>query len=318
MEYSLEVSLKNAPDGSQVPVEEIKFEVEGRKTRLALDKGDGRYRLRGAGDAGSFGGDPGDLFVIVNADMREPDVPQTILGNDGAEMVLIPAGEFLMGSNDGDAREDEKPIHTVYLDAFYMDKYEVTIGKYKQFVRATGHRALPDWVSKISPTDQHPVIGVSWHDAMAYTQWTGKRLPTEAEWEKAARGGLVGKRYPWGDSIDTNKTNYADSNVGGTKTVGSYAANGYGLYDVAGNVSEWCLDAYNSDSYRSSPQRNPVSRSIIANIINEFTNVNNSRVLRGGSWFSTAQNVRCANRSNRSQTNAIIYVGFRCVRAVTP
>ena len=122
LEYSLEVSLKNAPDGSQVPqvpVEEIKFEVEGRKIRLALDKGDGRYRLRGAGGVGAFGGAPGDLFVIVNADAREPDVPQTILGNDGAEMVLIPAGEFLMGSNDEDARDDEKPVHTVYLIVFF-------------------------------------------------------------------------------------------------------------------------------------------------------------------------------------------------------
>ena len=337
LEYSLEVSLKNASDGSQVAVEEIKFEVEGRKIRLALDKGDGRYRLRGAGGVGAFGGAPGDLFVIVNADAREPDVQQTILGNDGteantrepdvqqtifgndgAEMVLIPAGEFLMGSNDEDTRNNEKPVHTIYLDAFYIDKYEVTIGKYKQFVRATGHRSLPDWVSKISPTDQHPVIGVSWQDAMAYTQWAGKRLPTEAEWEKAARGGLVGKRYPWGDSIDTSKANYSASNFGGTKIVGSYTANGYGLYDMAGNVFEWCLDAYSSDAYGSLPQQNPVSGGSIVSIINNFANVNNSRVLRGGSWRNTATYVRCARRSSASPTVTDDVIGFRCVRAVTP
>ena len=317
LEYSLEVSLKNAPDGSQVAVEEIKFEVEGRKIRLALDKGDGRYRLRGAGGVGAFGGAPGDLFVIVNADAREPDVPQTILGNDGAEMVLIPAGEFLMGSNDEDARDDEKPVHTVYLDEFYMDKYEVTVGKYKQFVRATGHRALPSWVFEFSPTDQHPVIGVSWQDAMAYAQWAGNRLPTEAEWEKAARGGLVGKRYPSGDSIDTSKANYAD-NVGRTKTVGSYTANGYGLYDMAGNVFEWCLDAYSSDVYGSLPQQNPVSGGSIVSIINNFANVNNSRVLRGGAWDGNAQNVRCARRISASPTVTDDVIGFRCVRAVTP
>ena len=238
LEYNLEVTLKNGTDSSPVPVEEITFEVEGRKIRLTLDKGNGRYRLHGAGESGSFGGVPGDLFVIVNRDAskpdvqqtvlgndgaeanaREPDVPQTLFGNDGAEMVLIPAGEFLMGSDDGVARDDEKPVHPVYLGAFYMDKYEVTIGRYKQFVRVTGHRSLPDWVSKISPTDQHPVIGVSWHDAMAYAQWANKRLPTEAEWEKAARGGLVGKRYPWGDSIDTSKVNYSVSNFGRTKSV---------------------------------------------------------------------------------------------------
>ena len=337
LEYNLEVALKNGTDSNRVPVEEITFEVEGRKIRLTLDKGNGRYRLRGAGRAGAYGGSPGDLFVIVNCDAskpdvqqtvlgndgaeanaREPDVQQTLFGNDGAEMVLIPAGEFLMGSDDEDARDDEKPVHSVYLDAFYMDKYEVTIGKYKQFVRATGHRSLPDWVSKISPTDQHPVIGVSWQDAMAYTQWAGKRLPTEAEWEKAARGGLVGKRYPWGDSIDTSKANYSVSNFGGTKTVGSYAANGYGLYDMAGNVFEWCLDAYSSDAYGSLPQQNPVSGRSIASIINNFANIDNSRVLRGGSWYDIVTYVRVAYRLAYAPTHTDSHFGFRCVRAVTP
>ena len=337
LEYNLEVALKNGTDSSRVPVEEITFEVEGRKIRLTLDKGDGRYRLRGAGRAGAYGGSPGDLFVIVNCDASKPDVQQTILGNDGAEanaresdvqqtlfgndgaeMVLIPAGEFLMGSDDRDARDDEKPVHPVYLGAFYMDKYEVTIGRYKQFVRVTGHRSLPDWVSKISPTDQHPVIGVSWHDAMAYAQWANKRLPTEAEWEKAARGGLVGKRYPWGDSIDTSKANYSVSNFGRTKAVGSYAANGYGLYDMAGNVFEWCLDAYSSNAYGSLPRRNPVSGGNIASIINNFANVNNYRVLRSGSWYNTVPNVRCARRYHNMPTNTNDYNGFRCARTVTP
>ena len=337
LEYSLKVALKNGEDGSRVPVEEITFEVEGRKIRLTLDKGDGRYRLRGAGGAGAYGGCPGDLFVIVNRDASKPDVQQTILGNDGAkanarepdvkqtifgnydtEMVLIPAGQFLMGSTAAEAPDDERPVHSVYLDAFYMDKYEVTIGKYNQFVRATGHRSLPDWVSKISPTDQHPVIGVSWHDAMAYTQWAGKRLPTEAEWEKAARGGLVGKRYPWGDySIDTSKANYA-GNVGRTKIVGGYAANGYGLYDMAGNVFEWCLDAYSSDSYGSLPQRNPVSGGSIASIINNFANVNNYRVVRGGSWSVSSHYVRVAARGRPNPSYLDNDLGFRCARPVTP
>ena len=319
LEYNLEVALKNGMDGREVPVEEIIFQVKGRKIRLTLDKGDGRYRLRGAGEAGSFGGAPGDLFVIVNADACGPDVPQTILGNDGAEMVLIPAGEFLMGSNDADACDDEKPVHTVYLDAFYMDKYEVTVREYKQFIRATGHRALPSWVSKFSSMDQYPAVDVSWHDAMAYAQWAGKRLPTEAEWEKAARGGLTGKRYPWGDSIDPSKANYADSNVDGTKIVGSYTANGYGLYDMTGNVFEWCLDAYSSDAYGSLPQRNPVSGHSIVSIINNFANVDDYRVLRGGSWgYIPATYVRVACRYFGSPANTSAYYGFRCVRAVTP
>ena len=174
-----------------------------------------------------------------------------------AGMVLIPAGEFQMDSNGG--FDNEKPVYTVYVDAFYMDKYEVTVGQYKAFVRATGHRS-PDWskVAKYSPTDRHPMIYVSWHDAMAYSVWAGKRLPTKAEWEYAARGGLVGKKYPWGDMIDASKANY-DGNVGKTTPVGRYGANGYGLYDTAGNVWEWCLDEYDKNFYRNSPRRNPLS-----------------------------------------------------------
>ena len=241
-------------------------------------------------------------------------IPKTITGRDGAEMVLIPAGEFQMGSNDSDADDDEEPVHTVYVDGFYMDKYEVTVGQYKQFIRATGHRALLDYVSDYSPTDKHPVIYVNWHDAMAYAQWAGKRLPTEAEWEKAARGGLVGKTYPWGNAIDSNKANYGD-NVGKTTAVGKYPPNGYGLCDMAGNVWEWCLDEYNKGFYKSSPSRNPISGGSISYVINNFTSVNSSRVLRGGSWGRNPESVRVANRSRSAPTDTFGYVGFRCARA---
>ena len=106
---------------------------------------------------------------------------QTIVGKDGAEMVLIPAGEFQMGSNHTEDSA-EKPVHTVHIDAFYIDKYEVTVGQYNQFIRATGHRSPSYQLFPFSPTDRHPMIYVSWHDAMAYAKWAGKRLPTEAEW----------------------------------------------------------------------------------------------------------------------------------------
>ena len=164
---------------------------------------------------------------------------QTIVGNDSAEMVLIPAGEFEMG-HDGNATT--KPVHTVYVDAFYIDKYEVTVGQYNQFARSTGHQPMGDSLYQYSPTDQHPVVGVSWHDALAYAKWAGKRLPTEAEWEKAARGGLVGKWQVWGDdALDGTQCNFADKklsniwrtigkNLGWLRNPVSYPPNGYGLY----------------------------------------------------------------------------------------
>ena len=126
--------------------------------------------------------------------------PKVIIGQDGAEMILIPAGEFLMGSpEEGEGSADEHPQHTVFLDAFYIDKYEVTNSQYKQFMRATGHRASLYWNSGEYNQPNQPVVGVDWHDAVAYAKWAGKRLPTEAEWEKAARG-TDGRKYPWGTS----------------------------------------------------------------------------------------------------------------------
>ena len=226
-------------------------------------------------------------------------------------MVLIPAGDFQMGCND---RFDEWPVHTVYVDAFYMDTYQVTKAQYKVFVDAnpqwqkdnipdkyhTGTYLL-DWRGNSYPSGKgnHPVVDVSWYAAMAYAEWADKRLPTEAEWEKAARGGLVGKKYPWGDTIDANKANY-DRNVGttpiglagSTTPVGTYAPNGYGLYDMAGNVWEWCVDGYKRDFSR--------------------------RVLRGGGWADTKTFLRVANRDSLPPTYTNSTYGFRCARDITP
>jgi formylglycine-generating enzyme required for sulfatase activity len=156
-----------------------------------------------------------------------------------------------------------RPVHTVELDVFYMDKAEVRVGQFKQLVNEAGY-SYNKWndVDKYSPGDRYPMIYVSWNDAVAYAKWVGKRLPTEAEWEYAARGGLAGKRYPWGDEISHDNANY-DGTDGQSKwskcaPVGSFAPNGYGLYDMAGNVWEWTADWYAKDYYQNSSAKNPL------------------------------------------------------------
>jgi len=240
----------------------------------------------------------------------------TIIGKDGAEMVLIPAGEFQMGSNES---SNEKPVHTVYLDAFYIDKYEVTNAQYRKFVKAIG-RKEPDGYSFVNGTwqngfkpwsdsnfkgDNQPVVCVSWNDAKAYADWIGKRLPTEAEWEKAARGGLVGKKYPWGDILTHDDANY--TGTGGkdiwtfTSPVGSFKPNGYGLYDMAGNVWEWCADWYGSNYHATSPKSNPAGSAS-----------GSSRVLRGGSWLDNDDRLRVAFRNDSGPPALYGIIGFRC------
>ena len=242
-------------------------------------------------------------------------------------MVLIPAGEFQMGSNDGEF--DEKPVHTVYVDAFYMDVYEVTNAQYKKFVdtnpqwgkdhipsRYHDGNYLKHWTGNSYGRGNHPVLYVSWYGAMAYAEWAGKRLPTEAEWERAARGGLSGKKYPWGDLLDSNKAKYRG---GGTTAVGTYPPNEYGLYDMAGNVWEWCLDAYDGDFYKSSPHRNPIARADgITQLARRFTNAKAPRVLRGGAWSNSRSALRVADRRRFNPAFTDNGSGFRCVRVVSP
>lgn len=249
-----------------------------------------------------------------------------------SDMVLIPAGDFQMGSHIGTS--DEKPVHTVYVDAFYMDKNEVTNVQYKQFVDANPQwqkDRIPDtyhdghylklWNGNNYPHTKgdHPVVYVSWYAAMAYAKWAGKRLPTEAEWEKAARGGLRGKLYPWGDTaISQSKANY-NATSGGTTPVGMHTVNGYGLHDMAGNVHEWCLDWYNSQFYVSSPRRNPIAGSkSISEAIKTSTNDSRYRVLRGGSYLSGPRNLQVSYRRMANPKMATAIQGFRCVKPVTP
>ncbi|HNX91912.1 MAG TPA: formylglycine-generating enzyme family protein [Syntrophomonas sp.] len=248
--------------------------------------------------------------VVIPPDTISPPPDTTMHGR----MVWIPAGTFEMGSNLG--ADNEKPIHYVTLNGYWMDAYEVTNGQYRQFCDATS-RPYP-----VNPTDNYflgrpdyPTVNVTWTDAAAYAAWAGMSLPTEAEWEYAARGGLIGNQYPWGDTYPTDQCNYSNysgpltaqmanfSSSRGPLPVGSYAPNGYGLYDMAGNVMEWCADWYGSTYYSTSPAQNPVGPS-----------TGGLRVLRGGSWLFSAFSMRVADRSyGGAPGNRDSYIGFRCV-----
>lgn len=200
-----------------------------------------------------------------------------------------------------------------------MDKYEVTLGEYKAFVAATGRPGLPESVSRYAPQDTHPAIMVSWEDAEAYCRWAEKQLPTEAQWEKAARGD-DGRQYPWGnDAITGKRANYCDAQweyawqdkgqddgYGYTAPVGWYPAgkSPYGLEDMAGNVWEWVQDWYDAGYYQRSPERNPVNDT-----------PGQLRVLRGGSWANYPANARVARRYGNAPGAHNLDVGFRCVLA---
>jgi formylglycine-generating enzyme required for sulfatase activity len=211
-------------------------------------------------------------------------------------MVRVPAGEFTMGSDSG--RAVEKSVHRVYLDEFYIDKYEVTNEQYGQCVSAGPCSPNSKYDGFTDP--RQPVVGVDWNQATTYCSWAGKRLPTEAEWEKAARG-TDGRTYPWGEGIDCSRANYGDCKHGKTKPVGSYpsGASPYGAMDMAGNVWEWVADWYDANYYQSSPNRNPTGQ---------------YRVLRGGSWDFNFRNVRTSLRFWVNPTYRYLSFGFRCVR----
>jgi ribose/xylose/arabinose/galactoside ABC-type transport system permease subunit/formylglycine-generating enzyme required for sulfatase activity len=220
-------------------------------------------------------------------------------------MIEIPAGPFIMGSDTG--AEDEAPAHEVDLPAFEIDKFEVTNADFAQFVEATGYQTdaeregrTKNWQSAAEGKDNHPVVFVSWNDAVTYCQWAGKRLPTEAEWEKAARG-TDGRMYPWGNEWDASKANVKDTGLRGTACVGSFGAGAspYGVEDMAGNVWEWTADWY--EAYPGSDYESDYFGQRF-------------RVLRGGAWFETADFVRTTVRNANSETAANDDLGFRCAR----
>jgi formylglycine-generating enzyme required for sulfatase activity len=285
------------------------------------------------------------LAVVVPAlacirKIREPASRVTL---DGVPMVLVPAGPFEMGADAdvallecqklgvaGDCRrgvfEDEEPVHTVTLDAFYIDQHEVTNARYAECVDAGACRPPSGTGSYTRRSyygdpkyDDYPVILVSWYDAGRYCRWRGARLPTEAEWEKAARG-TDGRLYPWGDIFDGSRANFCDSNCvydwanadyddgyADTGRVGSFA-NGvspYGAHDMAGNVWEWVADWHDPNYYSTSPSRNPPGPSS-----------GKYRAVRGGAWLSEGSSVRATYRLRNVPTARYhLAGGFRCARS---
>src|SRR4029077_19609375 len=177
------------------------------------------------------------------------------------QLVTIPAGWFLMGSENG--QDNERPIHRVWIDAFRLAALQVTNIEYALFLRQVGKLPPPFWRDSNFNHPQQPVVGVSWHDAAAYCTWLTAstdrpyRLPTEAEWERAARGGVEGALYPWGDAGPEVVPDYTKRWKLGAEPVGMYAANAYGLYNMGDNVHEWCADWYDDGYYARSPERNP-------------------------------------------------------------
>jgi len=243
-------------------------------------------------------------------------------------MVFVPAGEFLMGSKE--LGDDEQPVHPVYLDDFWLDRYEVTNQQFARFVADIGYQTEAEkqgwgWVwtgteweetdganwqhpqgsaSTIENKIDHPVVLVSWNDAQAYCNWAGKRLPTEAEWEKAARGPLLESGYAWGTEFNPANANTTAAELDDTTPVGRFSPQGdsyYGAADLTGNAAEWVADWYSSDYYSHSPLENPAG-----------PNDGTYKILRGGSWLLDEVYGRTAFRYNIRPDYTYDFTGFRC------
>jgi len=232
---------------------------------------------------------------------------------DEENMILISAGEFIMGSETRAA--DEKPAHKVYLDAYSIGKYEVTNEEYYKFWKATGKHTpesfgdeydIGAWPDRVLKFPSHPVVGVSWHDAVAYAEWVGMRLPTEAEWEKAVRG-RTDRLWPWGNSLQSNANtwNGKDGYDNSIAPVGSYprGKSYYGVMDMAGNVWEWTSDWYSDTYYLHSPKQNP-----------KGADTGSWRVIRGGAWTDNINRCTTTFRFYFYPSLKTSFIGFRLAR----
>jgi formylglycine-generating enzyme required for sulfatase activity len=220
------------------------------------------------------------------------------------ELSLIPAGWFLMGSAQG--QDNEKPVHRVWVDGFHLASRQVTNFEYARFLGGTGSTPPPFWSDANFHHPEQPVVGVSWFEAVRYCQWLTSssnhifRLPTEAEWERAARGDVEGKAYPWGDAPPQSRPNYHKLWINGPEPVGRSRPNQFGLYEMCENVHEWCADWFAADYYANSPSRNPMGPSEGVR-----------RSSRGGSWRHHVKIARCSARSSIPPEFQYADYGFR-------
>jgi sulfatase modifying factor 1 len=220
------------------------------------------------------------------------------------DLVLIPAGWFCMGSEAG--QENERPVHRVWIDAFYLAACQVTNAEYGRFLDANAGHAPPLWNDPNFHHPEQPVVAVSWFEAVRYCEWLSGvaartyRLPTEAEWERAARGGVEGKHFPWGDDPPQSLPDYSQRWKTGPEPVGRTAPNAFGLYDICQNVHEWCSDWYQPDYYAASAKRNP-----------RGPETGERRASRGGSWRHHIKVTRCAARSSIPPEFRYADYGFR-------
>ena len=225
-----------------------------------------------------------------------------------SEFVTIRRGWFLMGSNEG--QEAERPVHRVWVDVFKMGVYPVTGDEYAVFLEDTGHDRPREWDNPALRRPDQPVVGVSWHDALAYCTWrsgceAAVRLPTEAEWERAARGGPDGQRYPWGDEIPAWVPNQGNGPLEGPWPVTLGTPNRFGLYGIAGNIHEWCANWHARDFYGTSPEINPVGPA-----------EGRRRASRGGAWRHALTINRTAARSSLDPSFRYTDYGFRLARSI--
>ena len=249
--------------------------------------------------------------TITTASPLLKTIPHVKVGNDGTQYILVPAGEFIMGNDKG--REDERPVHRVYASEFYISRTTVTNAQYKKFLDANPSHPLPaHWNHKTrtfpAGKENHPVVYVSWRDASRYAEWAGLRLPTEAEWEKAARG-TDGRRCPWGDRFDKCKCNTSESGIQDTTPVDTYpdGASPYGVLDMIGNVWEWVADWHVDNYYSQSPDRDPTGPSS-----------GHYRSMRGNSWRGTRDLARCSVRGGGEQDYRESHIGFRVAESIIP